>query len=116
MADEDKIQRQIEFIIEQQAQFATDIQQLRESQAANENLLGRLAVVTTSGFNELNEKFSVLVDAQIRTEDKVSTLSDNVSTLTEKMTELAEAQVHTDQRLSALIDIVSEMRNGKSQN
>jgi hypothetical protein len=109
MNNEEKIQKQIEFIIEQQAQFASDIQQLREAQATTENLLGRLAAVTTAGFKDLNEKVSILVDAQIRTEEKVSSLA-------EKMTEMAEAQTHTDQRLNVLIDVIGEMRNGKSQN
>lgn len=108
MADEDKIQKQMEFIIEQQAQFASDIQQLREVQATTENLLGRLTAVTTAGFKELGEKVSALVDAQIKTEERVSTL-------TEKMSALAEAQAHTDQRLNVIIDIISESRNGHSR-
>jgi DNA repair exonuclease SbcCD ATPase subunit len=116
MADEEKIQKQMEFIIEQQAQFTVDIQQLREGiqqlhevQANTENLLGRLAAATTAGFKELTEKVSSVIDAQIKTEE-------NVSSLAQRMTELAESQAHTDQRLNVIIDIIREGRNGQTQN
>jgi Txe/YoeB family toxin of Txe-Axe toxin-antitoxin module len=102
MADEDKIQKQMEFIVEQQAHFATDIGQLKD-------IVARLANSSLQRIENLENKVSALVDAQIKTEA-------NVSTLAEKMVELAEAQSHTDQRLNVLIDIISEGRNGKSSN
>lgn len=127
---EKSLEKKIEFILEQQAQFASNIQQLGEAQATTENLLGRLAVVTTAGFKEMSEKVSAVIDAQIRTEDNVSgiagivssltenvsSLTQSVSSLTERMNELAEAQAHTDQRLNVIIDIISEGRDGKSSN
>src|SRR6058998_2486093 len=100
MADEDKIQKRMEFIVEQQAQFASDIGQLKD-------IVARLANSSLQRIENLENKVSALVDAQIKTEG-------NVSTLAEKMTELTEAQAHTDQRLNVLIDIISEGRNGKS--
>lgn len=100
MADEDKIQKQMEFIVEQQAQFAFDIGQLKD-------IVARLANSSLQRIEKLEDKVSALVDAQIKTESSVSTLA-------EKMVELTEAQSHTDQRLSVLIDIISEGRNGKS--
>ena len=102
MADEDKIQKQMEFIVEQQAQFASDIGQLKD-------IVARLANSSLQRIENLENKVSSLVDAQIKTEG-------NVSTLAEKMVELTEAQAHTDQRLNVLIDIISEGRNGKSSN
>ena len=113
MTDEEwtKMQNTMQFIIEQQAQFSVDIQQLRESQAQTTDLIGRLAQVTTAGFQDLTEKVNIITDAQIKTE--------------ERMQALAEAQRHTDQqmaetneRLNALINTVeryvSEGRNGKA--
>ena len=109
MADEEKIRKQMEFILEHQAQFAANLQKTDERVSKVEDQMGRLAVVTTAGFKELTDKVSAVIDAQIRTEETVSKLA-------EKMAELAESQEHTDQRLNAIIDIIREERNGRSQN
>jgi hypothetical protein len=98
MADEDKIQKQMEFIIEQQAHFASDIGQLKD-------IVARLANSSLQRIENLENKVSALVDAQIKTEENLSTL--------------AEAQVHTDERLNAFISVVeryiSKDRNSDSQ-
>jgi prefoldin subunit 5 len=112
----EEIEKRMEFILEQQAQFAANMQKAEErlSKAEErtskvEDLLGRLAVVTTAGFKELSEKVSAVIDAQIKTEETVSSLA-------KRMNELAESQEHTDQRLNTIIDIIREGRNGGSQN
>ncbi len=101
MADEDKVQKQMEFIVEQQAQFASDIGQLKD-------VVARLAKATLDRFDDSENTLSALINAQMKTEE-------NVSTLAVKMVELAEAQKHTDQRLNVLIDIISDRHNGKPQ-
>lgn len=92
----EEFERKMSFIVEQQAQFAADIQQMRELQAETENVVGRLAYATLEGFKEVNTKIDSLVDSQIR---------------------LTEAQSHTDQNLKTLIAVVdryfTEGRNGK---
>ena len=104
---DDERQRQMDFILSQQAQFAADIQKLQETQARiiesqeqSAQIVNRLAAVTIEGFNQINAQIGTLIDAQTRAEGS--------------LTKLAEAQAHTDQRLDALIDIVREGRNGKS--
>jgi chromosome segregation ATPase len=118
---EDERQRQMDFILNQQAQFSTDIQKLQdgqaklqESQAAlverqveEAQIVSRLAAVTLEGFKQTNAKIDALIDAQMRTEESVTKIA-------EAQAKLAEAQTHTEQRLDALIDIVREGRNGKS--
>jgi hypothetical protein len=103
--NEDERQRQMDFILNQQAQFASDIQKLQEAQAklsetqaeqlkmqtGMAQIVNRLASVTLEGFNQTNAKIDTLIDAQIRMEGSV--------------TKLAEAQTHTEQRLDALIDV-----------
>lgn len=120
---EKRFEKKMEFLVDQQAQFAANMQKMEERVSKVEehvsqirDLLTRLAVVTTAGFKELTEKVSVVVDAQIRTEGNVSSLAEKVGALTQRMTELAEAQAHTDQRLNVIIDIISEGRNGRSRN
>jgi hypothetical protein len=49
---------------------------------------------------EMDEKIEILVNMQIKNE--------------ERFAQLAESQSHTDRRLDALIDIIREGRNGKS--
>ena len=95
MSDEE-LERRMAFIVEQQAQFASDIQQLREVQGQTENVVGRLANATLEGFKDTNVKIDSLVDSQIK---------------------LTEAQSRTDQTLRNLIAVVDryfrEGRNGK---
>ena len=92
----EEFERKMSFIVEQQAQFAADIQQMRALQAQTENVVGRLAHATLEGFSDVNAKIDSLVDSQIR---------------------LTEAQTLTDGNLRNLIAVVdryfSEGRNGK---
>jgi len=91
----EEFERKMAFIVEQQAQFASDIQQLREVQTQTEQLVSRLAAGTLEGFKDVNTKINALVDSQIR---------------------LNESQSRTDQSLRNLIAVVdryfSNGRNG----
>ena len=131
MTDEER-QRQMDFILGQQAEFATNFRQAAErmtrieealertdetleragkgleaaqaSVAQGEELVVRLAAVTAAGFKDAGEKINALIDAQIKTD--------------EKMSALFEAQAHTDERLNALITTIERYiegrQNGKS--
>lgn len=100
MMNNQEFERKMNFIVEQQAQFASDIQRLQESQARTEQVVAhtaksvaettesvgqiaatvaqmgdvvtRLANVTHVGFTEVIGKIDALVDAQIRTEDNLT--------------------------------------------
>ena len=90
-----EIERKMNFIVEQQAQFASDIQQLHGSQTRTDQVVSRtaevvaemggvvtrLAVVTHAGFNEINAKINALVDAQIRTEEHLTRTNQNLNNL-----------------------------------
>ena len=90
----EEIERRMAFIVEQQAQFASDIQQLREVQQQTENVVGRLANATVEGFKDTNVKIDALVDSQIK---------------------LTESQSRTDQTLRNLIAVVDRyFRNGRN--
>ena len=111
----EEMQKLMQFILEQQAQFAVNIQKLEEAQARSEaaqakseERIGRLEGAIVGVVNLLGN----LTKAQERTDAKVSELA-------EKVTELTEAQKQTDERLNALINTVeryiSERRNGNAQ-
>jgi flagellar basal body rod protein FlgG len=80
MAD-DKVEKRIEFIIEQQAQFSADIQQLCEAQSKTDQMLNRLAAVTLEGFKDVNAKIDALVDAQLRTDENLKTTNETLNKL-----------------------------------
>ncbi len=91
----EEFEKRMEFILEQQAQFTADIQQLREVQAQTESIVARLANGTLEGFKDVNAKINALVDSQIN---------------------LTEAQSRTDENIKNLIAVVdryfTEGRNG----
>lgn len=94
MSDQE-FDRKMAFIVEQQAQFASDIQQLREAQTQTDEMVNRLANATFEGFKDLTAKINALVDSQIRTDENMQ---------------------RTDERLRNLITVVdryfSEGQNG----
>ena len=92
----DNIESRMNFIIEQQAQFAADIQVLKERESqifgmieANTGMIRQLVEVTFSLAGHLEE-----TDTRIR--------------------KLVDSQAHSDRRLDALIDVVNKLtrRNG----
>ena len=99
----EEMQKTMQFIIEQQAQFTVDIQQLKESQAKTEEKVGqltanvsqvsevvsqmsevvsRLAGTTVAGFKDVNAKIDALVDAQMRNEENIKKTNEAVRGLT----------------------------------
>ena len=124
----EEFDRKMAFIVEQQAQFASDIQLLQESQAQLQQsqaqfqesqartdqvvaqtaevvgqmgeVVTRLANVTHAGFTEVNAKINALVDAQIRTEEHLIHTDKNVA--------------GTDESLKTLIAVVDRYLSGRN--
>ena len=110
----------MQFIVEQQVQFAPDIQKLQEgqqklveSQVETNNLLNRLAAATVKGFEDVNAKIDALVDTQARTE---VSLDAKISALVEAQIRTAENINRTDEAVRNLAELVDrqlrERRNG----
>ena len=77
----EEFESRMAFIVEQQAQFASDIQLLRESQTQTDQvvaqtgeIVARLANVTLEGFKDVNAKINALVDSQIHTDESLRNL------------------------------------------
>jgi hypothetical protein len=103
------VERNVEFIVQQQAQFGADLQQLRETQARSEQKwertaegIGALLAIAEIHEREINELGQVQAQAQARAD--------------EQMAENRKQMAETDERLNALINtverIISERRNG----
>ena len=117
MMNNQEIERKMNFIVEQQAQFAADIQQLQESQGRTDRVVSRtaevvaemgevvtrLAVVTHAGFNDVNAKIDALVDAQMRAEEH----------LTRTEATLSQSIAQTNENLNRLIMKVDRYRSGR---
>lgn len=96
----EEMQSTIQFLLEQQAQFASRVQKDEDRLARLENAFVTLTEVVRSA------------------DERMDTFDTHLNTLSGKMSDLAEAQVHTEQRLNALIDVVERYisgQNGKSQ-
>ena len=78
---------------------------------------------------EQSEKIDIIVNNQIRHDDRFARMSDSIEQsqkelsqsiershtgLSQSLNELAKAQIHTSGRLDALIEIVRRDRNGRS--
>ncbi len=110
----DHIESRMNFIIEQQAQFATGIQLLKERQAdtlrlveANTGMIRQLVDVTMSLAHHGKE-----TDRRLReTDQRLRALGEETD---RRIRELAASGAHTDRRLDALIDVVDKLtrRNG----
>ena len=90
----EEMNKKMEFIVEQQAQFAADIQVAREIQAQDAKLSRNLsdAVMMVVGL------VGSLTEAQGRTDDRLNML--------------AQAQTRTEERLNIFIDVVERYISG----
>lgn len=97
----EQFERRMEFIVEQQAQFATDIQQLKETQKADAQLW--------------REKYDNLTDAMTTVVAIVGKLAEAQQRTDEHLSELTTKQAETDDRLNVFITVVERFigRNGR---
>lgn len=102
--DENKMQRQMEFIVEQQAQFAAKIGQLEDGLARQSETVERLnRAVELQGENvaRLGENVERLGENVERLVNVVERVVDTVARLAQVTTERFE---ETDRKLAALVD------------
>ena len=100
-------QRAMDFIVEQQAKFSVEIEQLNGSYRKSEHR-----------FDRDERILKLIIKAGRRTRRHVREMDERFeqrfAKLTDALTALAGGQAQTDRRLDALIDIVREGRNGRS--
>ena len=97
MTDEER-QRAMDFIVEQQAKFSVDIEQLNESYRKAEGRFDR---------DERILKLMIRAGRRARRE-----IRERHKQFMDEMQVMKEFQAHSDRRLDALIDIVRADRNG----
>ena len=90
----EEMQKTMEFILEQQAQFAVNIHRLQEERLRDHPRLARL-----------EDSFQLLVQLAQSTDTQFDTLESNHVTLEPNMAALAAAQAHSEERLSASLTL-----------
>ena len=93
-----EMNKKMEFIVEQQAKFAADIEIMREVQATDAKRLG-------DGLIGVIDIVGHLARHQMRTED-------NVNSLTQEVNRLTQAQAQTEESLQILINTVERRLSG----
>jgi hypothetical protein len=95
---EEEMNKKMEFIVEQQANFAAQIEMMREVQAADAKLL--------------KEETTLLKEETKQLKERERTLADAVLTVVGLIRNLTEAQQRTDQRLNIFINVVERYISG----
>ncbi len=108
----EEMERTMQFVRQQQAQFSTDIQQMNGVLATQSQLLStqNQAIVAVVGM------IGKLTEAQTHAEGRIATLETKMTELGTKMAALAEAGKETEDRLNAFIVFVEKYissRNGE---
>ncbi len=101
---EQEMQRKMEFIVEQQALFVTDLQTLREEQAKAESRISRLEGATVTAVNMIGE----LAKIQKNTEAKLSELAEKVTIVTERVDRVIERVDELTVRMDTFITMMVE--------
>jgi hypothetical protein len=99
----EEMQRTMEFIVQQQAQFAVNIQLLQEERMRDS---ARIA--------GLEESFPLLVQLAQTTDSRSDKPESSAAASEANIAAIGEAKEHAEERLSALINTVREQRNGRS--
>ena len=99
----EQFERRMEFIVEQQAQFVTDIQQLKETQKVEAQLW--------------REKYENLTDAMTTVVGMIGKLAAGQQRTDEHLSELTARQAETDDRLNVFVTVVERLisRNGEGR-
>ena len=127
MMNNEEVQRNIAFIIDQQARCAVEREKLFEAQHLTEqrfqlvteklqetnDVVTRLAYVTNAGFKDVSAKIDALVDSHIALENSHKqldeTLSARINALIDSHVELRASQKQTDEQLKQTGDEVHKL-------
>lgn len=102
---ENEMQRKMEFIVEQQALFVSDLQKLQDEQAKSESRISRLEGAVVAVVNLIGD----LAKAQKTTETKLSDLSDKFYAMTERVDGLT---VRMDTFITMMVERYFGNQNG----
>ncbi len=100
-----KLEKTIEFILNNQAQFSIDIQKLQEAQKEGEKRVNVLERVCSNLYNTTVEQGK-----------NIAQISEDIKRTSEDIKQLREAQKETDERLNAVILMAEKFFSGENGN
>ena len=103
--DDEKLEKTIEFILNNQAQFTVDIQLMQETQKEGEKRVNVLERVCLNLYN-----------ASVEQKDAIAEQTKNINQLSADVRELREGQKETDERLNAVILMAENFFSGENGN
>ncbi|MGI8786735.1 MAG: hypothetical protein ACR2HG_03095 [Pyrinomonadaceae bacterium] len=101
--DDEKLEKTIEFILNNQAQFTVDIQKMQEAQKEGEKRVNVLERVCLNLYN-----------ASVEQKDAIAEQTKNISQLSAGVEKLREGQKETDERLNAVILMAEKFFSGEN--
>jgi len=110
--NEEKFEKTIEFILNNQAQFTVDIQKLQESQKEGEKRVNVLERVCLNLYNASVEQ----KDAIAGQNQAIAEQTKNINQLSADIRELREGQKETDERLNSVILMAEKFFSGENGN
>ena len=108
----EEMNRKMEFIVEQQAKFAAEIEVTREVQAQDAKLLKELYRKLSDAVVAVVGMVGSLTEAQMRADDRINLLAEAQTRTDEGIRLLTEAQARTDERLNVFINVVERYISG----
>lgn len=111
---DDDIQAKMDFIVNQQAQFAANIQIHEKRLTRLEGAVAKLESTVAGLAQVLNNTIEHFDARMVRLEESHRETEEAQKRTEEAFARLAESQAHTDRRLDALIDIIRQEREGRN--
>jgi hypothetical protein len=108
----DEMNKRMEFIVEQQARFAAEIEIMREVQAAESKLRNGQNQRLSDGLIGLVDIVGGLTRAQIGADGRINSLAEAQKRTDESLNRLSEAQAQTEASLKILINVVERHVSG----
>lgn len=115
--NEDQFQRQVDFIVAQQATFSADIAELKEQNKTNTANIAKLGelILSLANYNQQqDEQIAALIESGKETDRRFKETDKRFKETDERMRETDERMRETDERIGILIKIVERFykRNG----
>ncbi|HKQ52608.1 MAG TPA: hypothetical protein VJT74_09580 [Pyrinomonadaceae bacterium] len=108
----EEIEKTMQFILEQQAQFASNFQRIEEARARDAARITRLEEsfqLLVQLAESHDERLVTLTEAQIRTNEQIAAIDEQIAAINERTAE-------TDERLNALIKVVERYISSRGRN
>ncbi|MDT4895896.1 MAG: hypothetical protein QOH25_973 [Acidobacteriota bacterium] len=115
----EELEKTMQFIVEQQAQFAANFQRIDEAREKDVARTKRLEesfqlLVQLAGSHD--ERLVTLAEAQIRTSEQMAATDERIAAINERIAAINERTAETDERLNALIAVVERYISSRGGN